>query len=176
MGKQNKIVFPIQSNLKLLYDTPENQGLFSDDNKLHLIVSREDYNAANNRQKEVIQGIVAPIVNRTINYYQFEATCRDSREIIKDVLLSLETTGNLDTQGINLAYSPCDEPHVLVHDYHRFDTQSDRIQGYTARVGVLLTEDLKGSIRGENGYNYNQGIRVIFTHTHNLVGGSLVAI
>jgi hypothetical protein len=173
---QNKIVFPIQNSLRLIYDTPENQGLFSSDNKLHLIISREDYNAANPKQKEVIQGVAAPIVNRTTNYYQFEATCRDNREIIKDVLESIEKTGNLDTQGINLTYNPCDEPHVIVHDYHRFDAYNDRSVGYTVRVGVLLVEDLKGSIRGSNGQNYNKGIRVVFTHTHNLIGGNLVKV
>ena len=177
MAKQNQIVIPLPPGIKTTYDISANQGLFNSDN-LHLTIERKDYKAPNPIQKKVLQtlgGLNRPaVVNRTTNFYQPEFTCRDPRGAIRYILDDLFATGgNLSTQGITMTYTDCQEPFIVIYDYHRLDTASDRALGYTIRVGVLLVEDLKGSFRGNNGLNYNPGTRFVFTHTHNIVNGQL---
>ena len=155
MAKLNKIVFPLTTELKTLYDLSVNSGLFNGDN-LVLPIWSEDYNAANPVQTKVIKGLSAAVVDITTNYYQFEATCRDSRVAIGYILKDLMTDASTNCSQ----YQP-----ITCYDYHRLDTQTDRQYGYTIRQGVLQYEPLKGSIRSSAGYNYNGGHRIIFTQT-----------
>lgn len=173
MGTLNKIVFPLIPGFKTPFLTPETQDLFDGDD-LVIVVDRENYNAPNNISKEVLIGLGTATVDRLIDYYELEAVCFDARETIKDVLFAIAAAGNLDSQGLAGSPSVDTEPLVIIHDYHRFDTSGDRAAGFTERVGVLNPEDIKGSFRAASGDNHNNGIRINFTHTNNLVGATLV--
>lgn len=175
MGKLNKIVFPLPAGFKSAYENLGNAALFSGDT-LVLPVTREDYNAPNPKTKEVREGVTTGVVDLKIDYYKPEFVSRDSRSIIKDILEGLEEVGNLDAIAATVpaATFPNVNP-IAMYDYHRYDTLSDRIQGYTLRIGVMTIEDLKGSFRSSDGVeNYNEGTRVVFTHMYKIVGGSLV--
>ncbi len=177
----NPIVFRLPPNLKDKYDLPEYQGIFGSDNisdRLVLKVLPEDYNAANPINKETKLGFAVPYSIITRNLYQFEAVDQDRRGAVHRYVLRdmLKGGGNLSVYGFTAnTTTDCDEPLVAVEDYHELDEYEDEQQGFTLRVGVLTVESLKGSYRekGTN-RNYNQGCRVIFTHTHKIVNGQLV--
>ena len=173
MGTLNKLVIPTASGFKTPYLTPQTMDLFDGDD-LVFVVDRSNYTASNPITKEVVTGFGCAVVDRKIDYYEFEALVTDDREYIKDILEALVAIGNLDTAGITFPYGTFDEKHIIVRDYHRFDTASDRAQGYTERVGVLNPEDIKGSFRAFSDDNHNKGLNFFFTHTHNIVGSSLV--
>ena len=154
MGKVNKIVFPLTAELKQKYDAPFNQGLFDGDN-LVLPVWKEDYNAANPVQVTVIKGFSAAVIDIQTEYYQFEATCRDSRATVGYILKELAQANKVCGQY----------KLVTCLDYHRLDNDSDRAAGYTVRQGVLQYEIVNGSIRSSNGNNYVGGHRIIFIQT-----------
>ena len=153
MANLNKIVFILSTELRQKYDLVANTGLFNGDN-LVLPVWREDYNAANSMQVKVIKGLTSPIVDVQKDYFQFEATVRDSRATVGYILKEL----------MELSSAICGTYQLITcWDYHRLDTETDRTNGYTVRQGVLQYEVSKGSIRGTNGSNYTGGHRIIFT-------------
>ncbi len=180
MAAINPLIFRLPPGIKDRYDLSVNQGIFDSDgisDRLVFPVLPEDYNAANPVNKEVLQGIVAPVATITRNYYQLEATNKDQRSVFRYVLRDLLLAGgNLSVYGSSTSTTvTCDEPLVAVEDYHELDEYEDEVQGYTLRVGVLNVESLKGSYRekGTN-RNYNRGCRVIFTHTHKIVNNQLI--
>ena len=179
MAKINPIVFRLPTGIKDKYDIPEHQGIFDNDgtsDRLIFNVLPEDYNAANPITKEIIKGISAPVATITRNHYQFEATNKDQRAVIRYVLRDLlKEGGNLSLYGISNIIISCNEPLIAVEDYHELDEYEDELQGYTLRVGVMNVESLKGSYRaiGTN-RNYNSGCRLIFNHTHKIINNQLV--
>lgn len=175
MGRLNRIIFPLPSGFKDSYPEADSQAFFDED-LLILPIERGDYNAPNNYEKTVIEGVKSAVVDIRSDYYEPEFTTKDSRGIIREILLDLEDRGNLSTQGVSLtSEDPATELTPLVlFDEHRFDTASDRARGYTIRVGVMTVDDLKGTFRSYSGDNHGQGTRVSFTHIYNIVGSKLI--
>ena len=194
MATINPLIFRLPPGIKDKYDLPVYQGIFDNDgisDRLVFPVLPEDYNAANPVNKEVLQGMTAPVATITRNYYQLEATNKDQRSVFRYVLRDLLLYGgNLSVYGSTTSTTvTCNEtdissswgfprslvlPLVAVEDYHELDEYEDELQGYTLRVGVLNVESLKGSYREKGANrNYNRGCRVIFTHTHKIVDGQL---
>lgn len=179
MAKINPIIFRLPTGLKDKYDIPEHQGIFDNDgtsDRLVYQVLPEDYNAANPISKEIIKGAKTAVATITRNYYQFEATSKDQRAVIRYVLRDLLIAGgNLSLYGISNTITACSEPLIVVEDHHELDQYEDELQGYTLRVGVMNVESLKGSYRATGiNSNYNKGCRVIFNHTHKIVNNNLV--
>lgn len=185
----NPIVIRLPNLLKDKYDIPANQGIFitgvtPEPDKLILKVLPEDYNAANPVNLEVKLGILAPYQEITRNFYRIEAVDRDRRSAVKRYVLRdlLIAGGNLRTYGIAIAEEaiapkPCYYPLVAIEDYHELDSSEDEARGFTIRVGTLAVESLKGSYRQSHfeatNTNYNQGVRIIFTHTHSIIESAL---
>lgn len=177
MGTLNRIVFPLAPNFKDPFVTPENGGLFDGDS-LSLCIDMEDYNAPNPKSKEVKEGVTSAVADIRVDYYKPEFVSRDSRSRIRDILEAIEAAGNLDAIGLaNPDAGSLDLPPVVLYDYHRLDTASDRAQGYTVRIGIFEEiEDLKGTFRSGSDAteNLGKGTRARFVHIFNNVGGTLV--
>lgn len=161
------------------YDIPENQGIFDNDGLSDRLIYRsfpEDYNAANPVTKETIKGVCKAFVKVNRDYYQLEATSQDKRAAYRYILRDLlNAGGNLSLYNFDINLDGCHEPLIVMEDYHELDSYEDEQQGYTQRVGVLNVESLKGSFRkkGTN-INYNQGCKIVFTHTHQIVLTNLI--
>ncbi len=175
----NPLIIRLPSGIKDRYDVPFNQGIFDNDgtsDRLFLKVLPEDYNAAKPVNLEAKLGYAMPYTETEYNLYQLEAVDQDRRSAVKRYVLRdlIAAKGNLALYGVATGNNDCTPPLIALEDHHELDEYEDEQQGFTLRVGVLQVESLKGSYRetGTN-YNYNRGCRIIFTHTHKIVSGTL---
>ena len=178
MAKINPIIIRLPAGIKDKYDLPQYRGIFDNDgtsDRMTLKVLPEDYNAAHPVKLTTTLGYSAPYTEVERELYQLEATDRDRRSSVKKyVLQDLKLSGNLSVYGVSQQTIACNVPLIAIEDYHECDCFEDEIAGFTLRVGTLNVESLKGSYRNaKNNNNYNQGIRIIFTHTHKIVNSSL---
>lgn len=176
---QNQIRIPLPAGFKTPYEFYGTDGLFDGD-VLVLTIPPDNYRADNPLEKETVEGINVGTTVITKRFYTLTATCPDQRGIVHLLLQELQKVGNLETQGITINYSDCDERFIALQDFHRFDSISEltlppnQNDGFSLRVGSLNVEDIKGSSRSQYGYNYNRGTRLNFTQTHIISNGSLV--
>lgn len=146
------IIVRLPDGLKDKYDTSFNQGIFETDlrsDRLILRVAPEDYNAAHPVSIATQYGYVSAYDDVDYSPYRLEITDREPRSPVKRYVLRdlLKAGGNLSVYGIDSPSKSCEQPLVVVEDFHELDEDEDYQRGYSLRVGTMTVENLKGSWR-----------------------------
>jgi|GEM_PF-4725788 len=132
----NSLVIPVSTAIASTYGGGNNANLFSGNN-LILPVLPGSYTPTYSGDEDILdRGYSTAFYARTPRYYSFEVTTEDGRADIVHALADLQAEADA---------SPTNTGLILLNDYVKVE-RSDRVQGFTARLGLLRVEETGGSI------------------------------